>query len=202
MLGLLDRVVVVGQLGEPLVGFAAQEAVVALEAAPERPAVVGSGGGGVFGGRQVPFPDAEGVVALLQQHLAEHAPVEGQDAVVAGVAGGGLGDRGQPDRVVVAPGQDAAARGRAQRRGVHVGVAQAVGGQAVQHGRLDQPAEAGQLPVADVVQHEEEHVGRALRGARRLRPGRRGLFGGASDDAGKGGSIFVGLDCHNFFPFD
>ena len=141
-LGLLDLVVVVGQLRIPLVGFAAQEAVVALEAAPERPAVVGPGRRRVFGGRQVPLADAEGVVALLQQHLAEHAPVKGQDAVVAGVAGGGLGDRGQPDRVVVAPGQDAAARRRAQRRGVHVGVAQAVGGQAVQHGRLDQPAEA------------------------------------------------------------
>ena len=149
----------------------------------------------------MPLADAEGVVAFLHQHLAEHAPVEGQDAVVAGVAGGGLGDRGQPDRVVVAPGQDAAARRRAQGGGVHVGVAQAVGGQAVQHGRLDQPAEARQLPVADVVQHPEEHVGRAFRGARRLRPGRRGLFGGASDDAGERGSIFVGLDCHEISPF-
>ncbi len=200
-LGLLDLVVVVGQLRIPLVGFAAQEAVETLEAAPERPAVVGPGRCRVFGRRQVPLPDAEGVVALLQQHLAEHAPVEGQDAVVAGVAGGGLGDRGQADRVVVAPGQDAAARRRAQRRGVHVGVAQAVSRQAVQHGRLDQPAEARQLPVADVVQHPDEHVGRALRGARRFWPGRRGLFGGTSDDAGKRGSFFVGLNCHNISPF-
>ena len=63
--GRFHGVVVVGQLGEPLVGFAAQEAVKTFEAAPERPAVVGSGCSGVFGGRQVPFPDAEGVVALL-----------------------------------------------------------------------------------------------------------------------------------------
>ena len=42
-LGLLDLVVVVGQLRIPLVGFAAQEAVETLEAAPERPAVVGPG---------------------------------------------------------------------------------------------------------------------------------------------------------------
>ncbi len=113
LLGLLDRVVVVGQLREPLVGFAAQETVVALEAAPERPAVVGSGCRGMFGRGQVPLADAESVVAFLQQHLADHAPVEGQHAVIAGVAGGGLGDRGQPDRMVVAPGQDAAARRRA-----------------------------------------------------------------------------------------
>ena len=108
--GLLDRVVVIGQLWEPLVGFAAQKTVVALEAAPERPAVVGTGCRGVFGGRQVPLADTEGVVAFLQQHLADHAPVEGQHAVVAGVTGGGLGNRGQPDRMVIAPGQDAATR--------------------------------------------------------------------------------------------
>ena len=81
--------VIVGQFGIPLVGFAAQEAVVALEAVAERPAVVRAGGRRVFGGCQVPFADAEGVVAFLQQHLADHAPVKGQDAVVAGVAGGG-----------------------------------------------------------------------------------------------------------------
>ncbi len=85
---------------------------------------------------------------------------------------------------------------------MHVGVAQAVGRQAVQHRRLDQPAEAGQLPVADIVQHEEEHIGCALRRARRFRPGRRGLFGGATDDAGKRGSIFIGLDCHGMSPLN
>ncbi len=37
--GRFHGVVIVGQLGEPLVGFAAQEAVEALEAAAERPAV-------------------------------------------------------------------------------------------------------------------------------------------------------------------
>ena len=198
---LLDLVVVVGQFRIPLVGLATQEAVVALEAATERPAVVGAGGGRVLGRRQVPLADAEGVVAVLQQHLADHRPVEGQDAVVARVAGGGLGDRRQAERVVVAPGQDAAPRRRAERRGVHVGVAQAVGGQAVDDGRLDQPAEAGELPVADVVQHEEEHVGRALRRARRLRPGRRGLRGGAPDDPGERGSISVGLDGHENLLF-
>ena len=199
-LGLLDLMVVVGQFRIPLVGLAAHETVVALETAAERPAVVGPGRRHVLGGRQVPFAHAEGVVALRRQHLTEHALVEGQDAVVAGVAGGGLGDRGQPDGVVIAPGEDAAARRRAERRGVHVGVAQAVGGQAVDDGRLHQPAEAGQLPVAYVVQHEEEHVGRALRRARWLRPSRRRLLGGASDDAGEGGTIPICLDRHAILP--
>ena len=83
--GLLDLVVVVGQFRIPLVGLATEEAVVALEAATKRPAVVGAGGGGVLGRRQVPFAHTEGVVAFLYQHLADHAPIEGQNAVVAGV---------------------------------------------------------------------------------------------------------------------
>ena len=46
-------------------------------------------------------------------------------------------------------------RGRAQRGGVHVGVAQATLCQAVQVGRLDGAAEAAKLAVAGVVQHDK-----------------------------------------------
>ena len=107
---LFDPVVVVDQLRIPLVGLASHEPVIPLEASAEGPAVIGSGCGQVFGWCKVPLPDAEGIVALLQQHLGEHPLVEGQDAVVAGVPGGGLGDRRQPDRVVIPPGQDTPAR--------------------------------------------------------------------------------------------
>ncbi len=91
--GLLDLMVVVGELRIPLVRLTAEETVVALEATAERPAIVGPGSGGVLGRSQVPLAHAEGVVALLQEHLGQHRPIEGQNAVVAGVAGGGLGDR-------------------------------------------------------------------------------------------------------------
>ena len=171
---LLDPVVVVDQLRVPLVGLAAHEPVIPLEAAAEGPAVIGSGCGRVFGRREVPLPDTEGVVALLQQHLGKHPLVKGQDAVVAGVPGGGLGDRRQPDRVVIPPGQDASTRRRAEGRGVHVGVGQAVFRQLVQHGCLDQPAEGRQLAIADIVKHEEDDVRCTLRGAFELpaRPAR------------------------------
>ena len=45
----LDLVVVVDEVGIPLAGVAAQEAVEALEAAPERPAVVRARGGLLVG---------------------------------------------------------------------------------------------------------------------------------------------------------
>ena len=61
----LDLMVVVDEVGIVLVGVAAEEAVVAVEAAAERPAVVGPGGADLFGGRQVPLADAVGVVAVL-----------------------------------------------------------------------------------------------------------------------------------------
>ena len=80
---LLDRVVVVDQFGEPLVGVAAEEAVEALEPAAERPPVVRPGRRLMLRRRQMPLADQERVVAVRQQHLAQHALVERQDGVVA-----------------------------------------------------------------------------------------------------------------------
>ncbi len=65
-LGRLHLVVVVDQFGVVLVGLAAQEAVEALKAAAQRPAVVGAGRRDLVGRGQVPLADGVGVVALLQ----------------------------------------------------------------------------------------------------------------------------------------
>ncbi len=72
----LDLVVVVDEVGIPLARVAAEEAVEALEAARQRPAVVGSGRGLLVARRQVPLADHVGVVAVLEQHLREHAVLE------------------------------------------------------------------------------------------------------------------------------
>ncbi len=80
----LDRVVVVDQLRIVLVGVAAQEAVVALETAPQRPAIVGAGRGDLIGRRQVPLADGVGVVAVLQEYLREQAVLERDVAVSPG----------------------------------------------------------------------------------------------------------------------
>ena len=103
----LDLVVVVDQVGVPLAGVAAEEAVEPLEAPGQRPAVVRAGGGLLVARRQVPLADHEGVVALLEQHLREHPVLERDHAVVAGEAGRELGDAGHAVAVVVAAGHDA-----------------------------------------------------------------------------------------------
>ena len=78
-----------------------------------------------------------------------------------------------PLRVMVAAGQDARARRRAQRGRVHVVVAQAVLRELVDVRRADRRAEAAELPEAGVVEHDEQHVRRArLRAlAARAKPG-------------------------------
>ena len=154
-LGRLDLVVVVDQVRVVLVGIAAQEAVVALETASQGPAVVGTGGGFQLRWDQVVLADHVGVVALGQQHLREEAILERDIAVIAGVAGGEFRDAGHAIGVVVASGENAGTRGRAERSGVHVGIAQPTLGQAVQVGCLDGAAVAAELAVAGVIQHDK-----------------------------------------------
>ena len=98
---------------------------------------------------------------MPEQHLGEEAVLERNLAVVPGVAGGELGDRGHAVAVMVAPGHDARPARRAQRGRVHVGVAQPVRRERVEVRRRDRAAVAAQLPEADVVEHDHQDVGRA-----------------------------------------
>jgi hypothetical protein len=75
-------------------GVAAHEAVVAVEAASERPAIVGPRGGDLVGGREVPLADRVRVVPLLVENLGEEAVLERDVPVVAGEAGRDLRDAG------------------------------------------------------------------------------------------------------------
>src|SRR5581483_654391 len=75
-------------------------------------------------------------------------------------------------RVVVATGEQAGAGRRAQRRGVEVRVAQAVPREPVEVGGFDVRAEAAELRVADVVEHDEQDVRRACPRSRLVRPPR------------------------------
>ena len=147
--------------GIVLVRVAAEETVVALEAATERPAVVGAGRGRCFRRREVPLADRVGVVAVLQQDFREEAVLERDVAVAARIADGAFGDAGHAVGVVIAPRDHARARRRAQRRRVHVVVAQPVGRQRVEVRRLDRAAVAAEMPEAGVVEHDEQHVRRA-----------------------------------------
>ena len=159
----LDLVVVVDELGVPLARVAAEEPVVALEPAPQRPAVIRPGGGLLARRDQMPLADHVGAVAVRQQHLRQEAVLERDQPVVARIAGRHLGDARHPVAVVVAAGDHARPARRAQRRRVHVVVAQPIGGQAVQVRRRDRAAVAAELAETGVVEHDEQHVRRALR---------------------------------------
>ena len=179
----LHLVVVIHQVRIPLAGIPAQEAVVALEAAPQRPPVIGARGRLLVARRQVVLPDHERAVAVLEEHLGQEAVLERDHAVVPGIAARQLRDAGHRVAVMVAAGQDARPARRAQRGRVHVVVAQAVRGERVEAGRRDRAAVTAQLPEPGVIQHDEQHVRRALAGPHRGRPGRRGLIRGPPDHA-------------------
>ena len=192
----LDLMIVVDEVGIILMRVAAEKAVIALEAAPERPSVIGAGGADLFGRRQVPLADAVGGVALLQQHFGQKPVLERDRAIAAGIAGRSFGDAGHRIGVMIAAGQHAGPRGRTERRGMHVGEEQAVLGQPVDVGRVDRRAVAAELSEAGVVDDDEKDVRRAFPGAERGRPRRIGLADGAAHAAGKRRAGFVFLERH------
>ena len=97
------------------------------------------------------------------------------DAVVAGEAGGLLGDHAEAGRVMVAPGDQRGARRRAQRGGEDAVVAQALVGDAVHRRRRDDAAEGAGHAKAGVVGDDQQHVRRALRRHDARRPPGLGL---------------------------
>ena len=150
--GRLDLMVVVDQVRIPLAGVAAEETVEPLEPAAQRPPVVRADRGLLVARRQVPLADHVGVVTLLEQDLRQEPVLHRHDAVVPGVAGGELGDRGHPVGVMVAAGDDARPARRAQRRGVHVVVPQPVRGDRVERRGRDRAAVTTELTEPGVIQ--------------------------------------------------
>ena len=67
--GRIDRRVVAHQLGRVLVGLGVHEAVVAVEAAAERPAVERAGGAGLGERRHMPLAQHVVAIAVRAQHL-------------------------------------------------------------------------------------------------------------------------------------
>ena len=177
--------VVVDEVGVPLVVVGAEEAVVAVEAAAERPVVVRTGAVLRLCRHEVPLAERERAVAVRTEHLRQQCGALGDAPPVVGEAVGGLRDARHPHRMVVATGQQARARRRAQRGRVEVVVAEATRGQRVHVRRLDVGPEAAQLCEADVVEHDEHHVRRALGWDGFGRPPGLRVAPRATDDAGE-----------------
>ena len=166
-----------------LVGLAGQEPIEAVEAAAEGPALPGRPHRHLRRRCQVPLADGERGVAVAGEDLGQEPVGLGHRGVVAGEPGGELDDPRHAAGVVVATGEQAGARRRAQRGRVEVAVAQPARGEAVERRRGDVRAEAAELGVPDVVEQHHHHVRRAGRRRRQRRPPRRRVVQRAPDDA-------------------
>jgi len=146
--GRLHLGVVADQLGRPLVGLGAEEAVVALEPEAERPPVERPGRGVLPLRGQVPLPHGHRVVAVVAQHPRQRGGAARDPAVVAREPQRRLLGHAHPDRMVVAAGQQRGPGRRAHGGDVEAVVAQSVGGDPVDVRRLEAGAEAAELGEA------------------------------------------------------
>ena len=109
----------------PLARVAADEAVEIVVALPDRPMVERPLRARLPAGHIVVLAEPGGRVAVLLERLRAVRGLGPGDRVVAGIAGRGFGDHAEADPVMVAAGEQRRPRRRAERRIVHLGVAQA-----------------------------------------------------------------------------
>ena len=170
VVGRLDGVRVLDEARLPLRGLAGEEAVEVVEAVAGGPVGERAHRGRLVGGRVVPLAEGGGLVAVVAQDLGHGGGRHRHDAGVAVPVHRALGDGAGADALVVAPGEQRGARGRADRGGVEPVVADAVVGEAAEGRRVDRAAERVGQAEAHVVEQDDQDVGRVLRQVVRLDP--------------------------------
>ena len=168
--GLVDRVVVVDQVGIPLVRLRPEEPVPALEAPAARPVAAGRRQVHLVGRAQVPLADHVGVPAALAEDLRQHPVLRRDRAARVREPDRRLGDARHAVAGVVAAGEQARPGRRAQRRRVPLREAHPVGRDPVDVRGLDRPA---------VAAHRREARRRRAR-CRRRSAHPSGAFGGSN----------------------
>ena len=147
----------------PLVGLAADEAVELVESGARRPAIERSGHAHFPRRGLVILSERGRAVAVLAQNLGQRRDAERPRAGVARERRGDFHDRARVVRMVVAAGQQRHARGRAEGRGVKAVVLEPLAGKAVERRHGNGAAERARVAEADVIDQEDDDVGRALR---------------------------------------
>ena len=180
---LVHRVIVVDQLGMELVGLAVEEAVEPVEAALERPLVIGTRRRGVLHLAQMPLADRERRVPLVAQHLGHRRGVVRDVTAHVREAGAEVRQGPHPDLVMVPARQQGRPGRGAERCDVEVGVPQAVGGELVDVRRADRRAVAAKMGEAGVIEQDHDHVRRIRPRMAADRPGRLRLGDGVPDDS-------------------
>ena len=146
----------------PLAGVAADEAVEIVVALSDRPMVERSLRARLPDRDVVVLAEPGGGVAVLLERQRSMRRLGPRDGVVAGIAGRGFGHHAEADPVMVPAGEQRGPGRRAERRVVHLGVAQAALRQLVQRRRRHEAAERRVGAEARVVDQDEQHVRRAF----------------------------------------
>ena len=158
---LVDGVVVVDEVREPLVRLRAEETVEALEPASGRPVATRRRQVHLVFGAEVPLADRIGVPAEPTENLGEHS-VFGRDRPArARKADRGFGDARHAVTSVVPARQQTRTGRRAQSGRVPLRVAQAVRRDAVEVRCIHRAAITVQRREPHVVEHDVHHVRRA-----------------------------------------
>ena len=164
---LVDELVVVNQVGIPLVGLAAEETVEAIEALLQRPLLARGARGDVLFRHVVVLAEPERAPPVVLQNLRHRRALERDAAVGAGEPVGALGDGRHAVQVMVAAGQEGGAGRRAQCRRVPLRIAQAAVGQLLERRHVDAAAERRPGGQPGVVEQDEQDVRRSCRCLRR-----------------------------------
>ncbi len=138
------------------------------------------------GRRVMVLAEPRGAIAVIEQDAPDGGDSLADDAVVAGESGRLLRDDAEAGRMVIAAGDQRGAGRRAERCRVEIGVAQAVGGDAIERRGRDHAAEGRGGAEADVVGHDEQDVRRTFGRHDAHRPIRLRLRGVELDRAAEG----------------
>ncbi len=156
----------------PLIGLAADEAVELVEPGVRGPAIERPRHAHLPRRRLVILPERRRAVAVLAQDLGQGCDALRPHAGVPRERGRELHDRAGVVGVVVAAGEDRHARRRAERRRVEAVVLEPRSREPIERRHRDAAAERRRMAEPDVVDQEDDHVGRA-RGRLHLEARRR-----------------------------
>ena len=103
-------VIVINQVGEPLIRLTADKSIKALKAHSKRPVIEWSRVAGFVGRRLMPLANVERALAGLLQYLCDRRLTSRHPPVVTGITRRGLGDYAHMIGVMIITGEQAGSR--------------------------------------------------------------------------------------------
>ena len=164
----LQRCAVLPQRRIPLAHARSEEAIEVVGAHAPRPTIERPGDGDLVDGSEVGLADPGRAVPVVVKDLEHRRRAPRDVAVVAREPRRDLRDTAHRDLVGVAPRQQCRPRRRAHRRRVEVVVDQPTLRQSVECRRVRRSPKRAHVPIAHVVAHDQQHVGRPRRRLQRL----------------------------------